>query len=71
MNCLIILLIFVIVIVLWFGYSTNESENYWTLPFAGGDVRTFAPDPRKIEGPVGRVMDEVDMDKGDEGDYPI
>nr|QBK86415.1 MAG: hypothetical protein LCMAC102_02100 [Marseillevirus LCMAC102] len=68
MNCLTILLIFVIVFVLWFWCSTNKIEDYWTLPFAGGDVRTFTPDPRRIEGPIGEVLDEVDMD---EGDYPI
>lgn len=42
-------------------------EKYWSLPFAGGDVRTFASDPHRIEGPIGRVMDETDASSG----YPL
>ena len=44
------------------------TEGYWTLPFGGGAVITDVPDPQRIEGPVGRVMDETDMN---DGGYPL
>jgi len=47
----------------------SNSETYLSLPFAGGDVRSYQPDPKMIEGPLWRAMDSADMNEG-VGDYP-
>ena len=70
-----ILLIVALALALVFLFSScslkcGSAEGYWSLPFAGGDVRTFAPDPHRIEGPLGYAMDEADMSE-ENGDYPI
>lgn len=40
--------------------SKGNMEGYWSLPFGGGEVRTYAQDPHKIESPLGIAMDEQD-----------
>jgi len=68
-----LILILVLVGVLLFAFSScqltcgSSSEGYWSLPFAGGDIRTYAPDPKKIEGKLGEAVDEADMSGG----YPL
>lgn len=72
-NGVSLLLIFILIGVLLYICSSCQmkcgpsSEGYWSLPFAGGDVRTYAPDPKKIEGKLGHAMDETDMGGG----YPL
>lgn len=39
-------------------------ESYMSLPFAGGDIRTYAPDPHRIEDKLWRTMDEEDSSQG-------
>lgn len=69
MNVIIIVIVIVVIVALFCTSSSNE--GYWSLPFAGGDVITDNPDPHMIEDETGRVMDEVDMDEGSQGDYPM
>ena len=45
-----------------------RSEGYLSLPFAGGSIRTFNNNQHKIEGPLGRALNEVDDPSND---YPI
>lgn len=57
-----IVLILVIVLILGLALCGQKyREGYWSLPFAGGDIRTYAPDPHRIEGPLGYALDQVDM----------
>lgn len=77
LDTLTIFFIVLLAVVALFVFSSctlscnSSTEGYWSLPFGGGDVRTYAPDPHRIEGPLGRALDESDMGEGDSGDYPM
>ena len=71
-NITILLVLIIVVVLLYMASSYKltcgqNNENYLSLPFAGGDIRTYSPDPHRIEGRLGRAMDESDMSGG----YPL
>ena len=66
-SLIVLLLVLVAVVVCAHLMCNRSSEGYWSLPFAGGDIRTYAPDPHRIEGKLGRAMDETDISGG----YPL
>lgn len=72
----IILVIVVIAIVLFFVFSKckmkcgcSSDERYYSLPFAGGAIRTYGPDKPRIESGLWQSMDQVDEGVGNE--YPL
>jgi len=70
-GCTIILLI-ILFLMLWYIFFRDGKEGYWTLPFAGGDVRTFGPEQHKISSVMRNEMSAYDMDLGPDGsDYPL
>ena len=71
-NTQVIIIVLVLIGLLFLFSSCSlkcGSENYLSLPFAGGDVRTFQKDPHMIEDPLWREMDSLDTSQG-MGDYP-
>ena len=72
----IILVIIVIVVVLFFAFSRckikcgcSSEERYYSLPFAGGAIRTYGPNKPRIESGLWKSMDQTDEGVGNM--YPL
>ena len=66
LQFVIVLIVAVFVVWLLSGMC-GKDEGYMSLPFAGGAVRSYAPDPHRIEDQLWRDMDEDDGGK----QYPL
>ena len=75
-NKTLTVVLILVLLLIFFIFSSCSSkcciseEGYWSLPFAGGDVVTDYPDPRRIESPLWKAMDQTDMSDEDD-DYPV
>ena len=50
--------------------NSKQKEKY-SLPFVGGDIRTFTSNQHRINSPLYSEMDKIDEDAGwESSDYP-